>query len=74
MLGLRRVSPEHCVCDIYILGCQPSPTSERKNLRNLVDLFTGQEEKNYARTFWRWLSRQPWRRMLPTPVERRMLV
>ena len=40
----------------------------RRNLRQLVDS-CGDDPKNYPRAFWRWLKKQPWRKMLPELIE-----
>ena len=41
----------------------------RQNLKNLVDLTPQSgDPNNHARTFWRWLRKQSWRRMLPETV------
>lgn len=34
-----------------------------------MDLLSSSSEKNYARTFWRWLDKQSWRKMLPSQTE-----
>lgn len=41
---------------------------ERRNLRDLVDLCEG-DPHNHCRAFWRWIERQPWRKLLPAPIE-----
>ncbi len=42
----------------------------RRNLRDLVDSAPANgDNNNFQRTFWRWLQRQPWRKMLPQPFE-----
>lgn len=48
--------------------------SLRRNLKDLVDNLDASSETNYCRTFWRWLSRQKWRKMLPKPVEYLFLI
>ena len=44
------------------------PRNARRNLRRLVDVSEG-DSKNHPRVFWGWLRQQPWRKMLPEPVE-----
>ena len=44
------------------------PCNARRNLRRLVDVSEG-DSKNHPRVFWSWLRQQPWRKMLPEPVE-----
>lgn len=39
----------------------------RPNLRSLLDI--RKDSRNLQRDFWRWLARQPWRQMLPQPLE-----
>lgn len=58
-------------CWICLFG--PLTWFTRKNLRDLVDLLSTQDEKNYARAFWRWLDKQKWRKMLPPAVEQLIL-
>lgn len=41
----------------------------RKNLCDLADRIEASNDKHVSRTFWRWLSRQSWRQMLPEPWE-----
>lgn len=55
-------------CTLHILEMTTCLTI-RQNLRNLVDLLNHEDEKNYARAFWRWLDKQKWRKMLPVPLE-----
>ena len=53
-------------------GCISCPKlCLRRNLRTLVDSIRNLESDNvnYQRIFWRWLKRQPWRRMLPEVFE-----
>ena len=38
----------------------------RKNLRELADM-NERDSKHAATRFWRWLRKQPWRKMLPEP-------
>ena len=44
------------------------PLSIRKSLQDLLRL-DRDHGTNGPRIFWRWLDRQPWRKMLPTPQE-----
>ena len=40
----------------------------RHNLRDLMHM-ERDDDKNAQRNFWRWIERQEWRQMLPTPFE-----
>lgn len=40
----------------------------RQNLKTLVGI-DETDTKHCSRRFWRWLNKQPWRGMLPTPKE-----
>lgn len=64
---------EDSVCTLSLL-CKRLPCFSgsacllRRNLRQLVDI-SGTWPCNYPKGFWRWLHKQPWRKMLPLPVE-----
>lgn len=70
-----QISTDACNDIFYMCLLDPSyywplcDLSLRKNLRSLVDKANKEYDNNVPRTFWRWLRDQPWRRMLPEPVE-----